>query len=209
MSDQTSSRSATVSVPYVPDHTDLERHRDYLVARARAQPGLPVCADELAWVRSLGRRMAVEALPLPNAATRLALVAVVELFRHGMTSSHEVAVVHAGIVWLGQYRVAFEGDDVWDEERAELLQILERMAYDAAAGRGYMAQSDDQPVTFGGRLMRFRKQAGLTQDELADALGTSASVVRNWESNRHFPRFAHVMDLCRVLRCSPAQLFNV
>jgi putative transcriptional regulator len=60
------------------------------------------------------------------------------------------------------------------------------------------------PVSKVGEL---RKQADLTQRELADLVGVTESTIRNWENNRNgIEWLVRVAKLCKALNCSPENL---
>jgi putative transcriptional regulator len=47
-----------------------------------------------------------------------------------------------------------------------------------------------------------RKQAGLTQRELADLVDVTESTIRNWENNRNAVEiFERIARLCKALGC--------
>jgi transcriptional regulator with XRE-family HTH domain len=54
-------------------------------------------------------------------------------------------------------------------------------------------------MTLGRMIRRARKAAGMTQEQLADELQTSAHVVAGWERDRHLPVDRHLQGLARVL----------
>ena len=51
-----------------------------------------------------------------------------------------------------------------------------------------------------------RRQLGLTQRELATAVGVCQSTISEWERSRRQPRPGHVASVARLLRCSPVDL---
>ena len=53
-----------------------------------------------------------------------------------------------------------------------------------------------------------RKQAGLTQKELAEKMGVDQSAVSFWETGKRFPRGAKLLRLAEVLNCSIDELFG-
>jgi DNA-binding XRE family transcriptional regulator len=57
-------------------------------------------------------------------------------------------------------------------------------------------------------LMRLRKRLGLTQKQVADAVGVTDQTVSNWEAGRFEPRLtiSQMQALCRVLQCSLDEL---
>jgi DNA-binding XRE family transcriptional regulator len=57
-------------------------------------------------------------------------------------------------------------------------------------------------------LMRLRKRLGLTQKQVADAVGVTDQSVSNWEAGRFEPRLtiSQTQALCRVLQCSLDEL---
>lgn len=195
----------------MPTAAELAAHADRLVQRTAAERPLPapVSAGELAWVRSLVRSVELTELALTNAASRIVTLTVVELFRHGAATVLHVAIAHAKVLWTAEYRRATEGRDRWrDDERAALLRTLQHMAYDVAERRGYCSMPYDEGDPFGVRLAHLRARAGLTQAELAAALDTSTSGVRNWEAGRYFPQLPRVQQLCTILSCSLRDLLG-
>lgn len=59
---------------------------------------------------------------------------------------------------------------------------------------------EQEPLT----LMKLREDAGLTQKQLAQALGVTITTVSAWENGRHEPRLtlAQTKLMTEVLRCS-------
>jgi transcriptional regulator with XRE-family HTH domain len=55
---------------------------------------------------------------------------------------------------------------------------------------------------FGERLKQFRKQAGLTQDDIAAQLGLTKNAVSQWERNVSQPDLANLVVLRTMLRVS-------
>jgi DNA-binding XRE family transcriptional regulator len=57
-------------------------------------------------------------------------------------------------------------------------------------------------------LMRLRKRLGLTQKQVADAVGVTDQTVSNWEAGRFEPKLtiSQMQALCRVLQCSLDEL---
>ena len=56
------------------------------------------------------------------------------------------------------------------------------------------------------KLKRTRKLAGLTQEQLAQAMGVSRQAVSHWENGHSLPDEATLLRLARVLRTAPEQL---
>ena len=54
-------------------------------------------------------------------------------------------------------------------------------------------------MSFGTQLRRARKRKGLTQKELADAVGARHNTVSNWEADRNQPDPDTVRSLCALL----------
>jgi transcriptional regulator with XRE-family HTH domain len=57
-------------------------------------------------------------------------------------------------------------------------------------------------MAFGKRLQQFREQAGLSQSELARAIGIPVKSVQNWEAERVQPRLEALPKLARGLGVS-------
>lgn len=56
-------------------------------------------------------------------------------------------------------------------------------------------------MTLGGKIRNYRKQAGLTQEQLADKLFVSRQAITKWESDTGTPDINNIQAL--------AQLFNI
>lgn len=65
----------------------------------------------------------------------------------------------------------------------------------------YFHVSDHEPVRLDGATIRaLRKARGLTQRELAEALGVSETTIRHWEHNRRHPGSARrAIEVVQVL----------
>ena len=57
----------------------------------------------------------------------------------------------------------------------------------------------------GGRIRLYRKQSGLTQEQLASKINVTKSRVSNWEQGINRPD----ADICRALNVSPSDLLDV
>lgn len=59
------------------------------------------------------------------------------------------------------------------------------------------------------KVSELRKKAGLTQRQLADAVGVTESTIRNWENDRNgIDWFERIAKLCDALQCVPAELYE-
>lgn len=59
------------------------------------------------------------------------------------------------------------------------------------------------------KIAELRKRAGMTQRQLADAVGVDPSTIRNWERNRAFiETLVKVSRLCDVLECDTSDLYK-
>ena len=64
------------------------------------------------------------------------------------------------------------------------------------------------PETIGERLRRLRKKSGLTQEQLADAVGVNHNSVSRWENNIDIPKTQSIKALAKALGVSEADLLN-
>ena len=64
------------------------------------------------------------------------------------------------------------------------------------------------PDSFGERLKKLRKKAGLTQEELSETLGISCMTVRRWESERSIPRIDEIRRIAQALNVPESDLLN-
>lgn len=63
-------------------------------------------------------------------------------------------------------------------------------------------------LTFNDRITSRRKELGLTQQQLADAVGISGVSVYKWEAGINTPKGHNLFSLAEALRCSPEWLLN-
>lgn len=61
---------------------------------------------------------------------------------------------------------------------------------------------------FGKRLVKAREHVGMTQKELADALGTHRQVISRWEQGVSEPRLAQLAALLRICESSVAEVMG-
>lgn len=65
------------------------------------------------------------------------------------------------------------------------------------------------PKTLGGRIARLRQACGLTQAELAEQLGTSQTIVSEFEHDRRRLHAEMVVRVARALKVSTDELLGV
>lgn len=59
------------------------------------------------------------------------------------------------------------------------------------------------------KVAELRKRLGLTQRQLADAVGVTESTISNWEQGRNSLEWLErVAKLCRALQCTPDDLIG-
>ena len=61
----------------------------------------------------------------------------------------------------------------------------------------------------GGRIRLYRKQSGLTQEQLASKINVTKSRVSNWEQGINRPDADILADICRAWKVSPYGLLDV
>ncbi len=64
------------------------------------------------------------------------------------------------------------------------------------------------PDNFGNRLRALRKKAGLTQEQLAEAIGVHLNSVSLWENGEYTPKTQSIKALAKALGVSEADLLN-
>ncbi len=62
--------------------------------------------------------------------------------------------------------------------------------------------------TIGNRISKYRKEKGLTQEELASMLGVSSQAVSKWENDVSCPDIQLLPQLCRILGISSDELLT-
>ena len=63
-------------------------------------------------------------------------------------------------------------------------------------------------MTFGERIVTARKNIGLSQKELAEKLGISATRLNYWEKNKRFPPIPMLNSLCEILKLEGDELIG-
>ena len=72
-----------------------------------------------------------------------------------------------------------------------------------------MPAKKEPHTDFGKRLFTMRKARGLTQVQLADALGTTQRVISYYETEAEFPPSATIIPLARLLQVSTDELLGL
>ncbi len=62
--------------------------------------------------------------------------------------------------------------------------------------------------TIGNRISKYRKEKGLTQEDLAGKLGVSAQAVSKWETDASCPDISLLPQLCKVLDITTDELLT-
>lgn len=62
--------------------------------------------------------------------------------------------------------------------------------------------------TIGNRIQKFRKEKGMTQEELAEKLGLSSQAVSKWENDASCPDIALLPQLCKLLGVTADELLS-
>lgn len=61
----------------------------------------------------------------------------------------------------------------------------------------------------GNRIRKYRKESGLTQEQLAEKINVTKSRVSNWEQGINRPDADIIGNICRALNVSPSDLLDV
>jgi len=72
-----------------------------------------------------------------------------------------------------------------------------------------MPAKKEPHTAFGKRLFTLRKTRGLTQSQLAEALGTTQRVISYYETDAELPPSAVIIPLARVLSVSTDELLGL
>ena len=72
-----------------------------------------------------------------------------------------------------------------------------------------MPSKKEPHTAFGKRLFTLRKMRGLTQVQLAEALGTTQRVISHYETNAELPPSSIIIPLARVLAVSTDELLGL
>lgn len=61
----------------------------------------------------------------------------------------------------------------------------------------------------GNKIRKYRKENGLTQEQLADKINVTKSRVSNWEQGINRPDADIIGNICRTLNVSPSDLLDI
>lgn len=61
----------------------------------------------------------------------------------------------------------------------------------------------------GSRIKQYRKESGLTQEQLGEKINVSKNRISNWEQGINRPDADTIGAICRALNVSPSDLLNV
>lgn len=61
----------------------------------------------------------------------------------------------------------------------------------------------------GGKIRQYRKEKGLTQEELAKEINVTKNRISNWEQGINRPDADIIGKICRALNVSPSNLLDV
>lgn len=64
-------------------------------------------------------------------------------------------------------------------------------------------------MSFANRMIELRREKELTQDELAEKIGSSQKTISSWEKGRTTPRLKELLLLCKTLDCTPQYLTGI
>jgi transcriptional regulator with XRE-family HTH domain len=74
---------------------------------------------------------------------------------------------------------------------------------------GEMPRKVEATSEFGRRLVELRRARGLTQTQLAEAIGSSQRAISSYETVAEFPPAAVVVELARALQVTTDELFGL
>lgn len=89
--------------------------------------------------------------------------------------------------------------------RRKFIYYSPPKCYDTSRGVRSMETISEESAkqTIGLRIMQRRKQVGMKQKELAEAVGLTDNQVSNIENGVSFPRMGNFLKICSVLQASP------
>lgn len=64
-------------------------------------------------------------------------------------------------------------------------------------------------MTFGGKLKSIRKQAGLSQEKLAEKIGVSRQAITKWETDAGIPDIENIMAISTLFGVFIDELFPI
>ena len=67
-------------------------------------------------------------------------------------------------------------------------------------------RDDNQEISFGEKMSKWREDAGLTRKELARKLNVSLTAVKNWETSHSTPKLTKYSEIAKVLNISVKEM---
>lgn len=71
-----------------------------------------------------------------------------------------------------------------------------------------MGKSEKKFEFLGENLLKYRKEKGLSQEELANKINVSRQSIHLWESGKMIPDIENIISLCSTLEIETNQLTN-
>lgn len=68
--------------------------------------------------------------------------------------------------------------------------------------RVIIMKEESKKNVLGSRIMQRRKQRGIKQSQLAEAIGVSDNQISNIENGKSFPRLNSFLKICEILDCN-------
>ena len=90
-------------------------------------------------------------------------------------------------------------------------RVARRLEKDYRMPKGHLdgSQAAKEAQSFGDRIKQFRKESGITQQQLAAFVGVSASAVGNWENRpQETPKGDNLLKLAEAFGVDPAELLG-
>lgn len=91
---------------------------------------------------------------------------------------------------------------------AEDQELLATISTDDLSMEDLVSDEEAMSELFANRITHFRKQAGLSQSELAKSTGFHQSAIARWEKDRVTPTMKNLRILAKALSCSVADLLS-
>lgn len=67
-------------------------------------------------------------------------------------------------------------------------------------------KDDNQEISFGEKMLKWREDAGLTRKELARKLNVSLTAVKNWETGHSTPKLTKYSEIAKVLNITVKEM---
>lgn len=170
----------------------------------------PVSQQELSLLMADARTTATGLLGFDLMRERVQNLIARALTDHSNVDANEVDAILSAVRETGEYRARHRLGDPFAQQRARCIDVLTRLREQISIprsqeeGRSHHAVQRAASAALGMRIRAARRNAGLTQAQLADKLEVHQGTIARWERGALAPNYRHRWWLADLLGGRPA-----